>query len=471
MVLGLLQDAVANLNKANHALEVSERSNAELRRENFDLWLTAIERDQLAAKYERLAAELQNRDADHAWRINEANCVNLAQELTINDLQGKLDKCMSEIESLKQSLHMATNTPAVSTIDNTSDLEELTDTTSLISTDDDSSDVTDIAIDAPTDADSAVTTPVITSPVVPTPDFASRLGLCLPPFCRMVNARQGLPGVIYDQSGAEVTSKRLLAVVKPFIFVDLDLMRNIYYAMYGCRLISDDIGPYQLVQTLAILDGFKQWSRQLSGEDSASLAGLSFLQRYSCEPRVLAQSLHQQLGLVQDKSAVVLGPVLCFTLVTLCGTRVDRMTGQLLDKVFTAATRIKIQLLWVATASGTKQMSKDDICQTVKDWVQGLGELIAMDSDIEQSLDRARKCNGEYTRRCVATSDSSIGNVASEMLRTGEHFSQMLLGIRDDQLKALCRKLVHVVDSGTSPHIKDSLRRVASELQHQPCSP
>ncbi|KAJ2821379.1 hypothetical protein GGI24_004234, partial [Coemansia furcata] len=217
MILGLLQDAVSDLNKANRALEVSERSNAELRQENFDLWLKAIERDQLAAK---------------------------------------LAKCMTEIETLKQALNAATNTPAVPIIDNTSDLEELTDTTSLISTDDDSSDVTDIAIDEPTDADLAVTMPVITSPVVPTPDFASRLGLCLPPFCRMANARQGLPGLIYDQSGAEVTPESLLAVVKPFTFISLDVVIASYHDVYGCQLTSSRVNPHQFVKTLAKLDGF-----------------------------------------------------------------------------------------------------------------------------------------------------------------------------------------------------------------------
>ncbi|KAJ2800813.1 hypothetical protein H4S07_005088, partial [Coemansia furcata] len=104
----------------------------------------------------------------------------------------------------------------------------------------------------------ATATPAITMPVVPMPDFAYQLGLCLPPFCRKVNVHSETLNAIYDQSGAEVTPEHLLAVVKPFTFINLDLLMTIYHSMYGCQLISGRFNSHQFVQKLAKLDGFKQ---------------------------------------------------------------------------------------------------------------------------------------------------------------------------------------------------------------------
>ncbi|KAJ2824237.1 hypothetical protein GGI24_003462 [Coemansia furcata] len=494
MALVLLQDAVADLNKAHRALEVSERSNAELRRENFDLWLTAIERDQLAAKCERLAAErdqavarsdqlaasneqltasneqltterdqlafernrleavIQRSNADHmqtaiglqrseALRMQIIDGYEREAEVlryNANVLQGTVAGQQSQLNEA-QGVSVICLAAIYYFINRHTEFESRTeirrqsldadDPPPDMLTDDDNSGVTGMVVNIPTAADTVATAAVIASPVVDP----------LPSFDLADSAHQGPLGAMYDQSGTEVTPERLLAAIKPFFIIDLDLFLAIYHSMYGCRLLSSDARPQAFCHDHELVS--------------------------------LRDNILLQLGLADNITATILGPVLCYTLVILCGIRMDRMMGQILDQVFTTITDVKLQLLWVTTESGPKQMSEDNLCQMVKDWVHGLAELIVMDSSIEQSLDRARRCNAEYTRRCVADRSNPMANIATEMLRTGEFFSQFLLGIRDDQLKALCRRLVHVVDKSTSQRTKDRLAQVSNELQHQPCSP
>ncbi|KAJ2811755.1 hypothetical protein FBU31_007715, partial [Coemansia sp. 'formosensis'] len=254
--------------------------------------------------------------------------------------------------------------------------------------DDYDSDVTDMVVDIPTAADTIATTSAASSAVA-SPVIDSQPGLPLPSFDLADTARHESLGAIYDQSGVEVTSERLLAVVKPFTFISLDVVLASYYDMYGCQLAPYEVESETLTRTLAKMDGFRSWTPQFPRAGSSWPTGLNFLQCCDREPGDLARSILRRLGLAQDTSVVVLSPVLCYSLVILCGTHMDRMTGQLLEQMFTAATRIKLQLLWVATASGAKQMSSSDLCHMVKAWVEGLCEYITH-NDIDSSLDMAR---------------------------------------------------------------------------------
>ncbi|KAJ2816398.1 hypothetical protein FBU31_006591, partial [Coemansia sp. 'formosensis'] len=237
--------------------------------------------------------------------------------------------------------------------------------------DDDDSDVTDMVVDIPTAADTVATTSA-TSSVVASPVIDPLPGLHLPSFDLADTARHESLGAIYDQSGVKVTSESLLAVVRPFIYISLDVVLAVYHEMYHCQLIPNDLIPLEYIKTLSKLDGFGYSTLRLSSEHSARLGGLNFLQRCDLELETLRDDILGRLGLTKDLTTVVLGPVLCYTLVILCGSRMDRMTGSILEQMFLTITDANIQSLWVATASGTKQMSKDDICQTVRDWVQGL---------------------------------------------------------------------------------------------------
>ncbi|KAJ2814095.1 hypothetical protein H4S07_000151 [Coemansia furcata] len=387
--------------------------------------------------------ELERANADQQSQLNEAQCVGAICLAGINYVMNRFAESEYGTEIHRQSLDAAIPP-------------------SDILTDDDDSDVTDMVVDIPTAADTVATTAVIASPVID-----SLPGRRLPSFDLADNARHGPLGAMYDQSRVEVTSESLLAVVKPFVFIDLDLLRDIYYNMNGCRLLSGGVSLQDFIRGFDRMEGLKFWAPRLTRADSTRPVDLNFLQRCDSEPGDLTRSILRRLGLALDMSAVVLGPVLCYTLVILCGTRVDRMTGTILEQMFAVATGEELHSLWVTTASGTHQMSGAEHCLMVKDWVKGLVEHIAMDNGLNQSLDMTKQCYRIYSRRCAAESYDSMANVAAKMLDSNEHFSQLFLGLQKADLKALCKLLVHVIDSDTSPQIKDSLRRVAGELQQR----
>ncbi|KAJ2827751.1 hypothetical protein FBU31_003090 [Coemansia sp. 'formosensis'] len=313
---------------------------------------------------------------------------------------------------------------------------------------DDDSDVTDMVVDIPTAADT-VATMSATSSVVASPVIDSQPGLRLPSFDLADTARQGSLDAIYDQSGAEVTPKRLLAAIKPLVFIDLDLLRDTYYETHHCQLIPNGIKPHEFVKALSKLDGFGYLTLWLSSEHSAGLSGLTLLKHDSCDPVVLCRSLLNRLGLAQDTSTVVIGPVLCYSLVILCGTHMDQMTGQLLEQVFAVATGVELHSLWTVTKRGTRQMSAIEHCHMVKFWVNSLVEFITK-NDIGHALDMVAQCNGEYARRRGADGNNSKDTVAVDMLRHNELFSQLFLGLHKADLRALYKVLPLLMGSDTS---------------------
>ncbi|KAJ2828535.1 hypothetical protein GGI24_002366 [Coemansia furcata] len=432
-------DTIANLQRTVAALQ--HRDSAHVHTIN-GLQRTVADLQQANTGHVQTIDELERANADQQNQLNEAHCASAICLGGINYLINRYTEYEYRTEIHRQSLEAA-----IAPQD--------------IPIDDDDSDVSDIVVDIPTAEDAVATTFVIASPVI-----GPLSGLHLSSFDLTGTAHQGPLGAIYDQSGAEVTSKHLLAVIKPFVFIDLDLLLVIYHSTYGRQLISGHFNPRQLVKTLAKLDGFGYLTPRTSSEQSTNLAVSIFLQRCDLENETLRDNILLQLGLADDPNAVVLGSVLCFTLVTLCGTHMDQMTGSLLDQVFMAATRIKLQMLWVATASGTKQMSKDDICLTVKSWVEDLSNFVALNG-IDSSLDIATHYYNQYVSGSSAGGDASEGNVAARSDMKDEHNYWLLLGISADDLRELSKVLVHVAESGTSPQIKDCLRQVSMKLQHQ----
>ncbi|KAJ2813613.1 hypothetical protein H4S07_000541 [Coemansia furcata] len=310
------------------------------------------------------------------------------------------------------------------------------------------SDVTDMIVDIPTAADTVAITSAASSAVA-SPVIDPQPGLPLPSFDLADTARHESLGAMCDQFGAKVTSERLLAVVKPFTFISLDVVLASYYDMYGRQLISGRFSPRLLIKTLAKLDGFRLWTPRLSEEHSARPVDLDFLQRCELELETFRDDILGRLGLTEDRTAVVLSPVLCYTLVILCGTRVDRMTGSILEQMFTMTTEVLLQTLWVTTESGPKQVAENELCDMVKAWVKGIGEFIARNG-IDSSLDMARHCTYEYARRCGADGYDSAGNVAASLLENNELFSQLFLGLHKADLKALYKVLPLLMGSDTS---------------------
>ncbi|KAJ2831522.1 hypothetical protein GGI24_001549 [Coemansia furcata] len=420
-------DTIANLQRTIAALQ--HRDSVHVRTIN-GLQRTVTDLQHANAGHVQTIDELERANADQQSQLNEAHCTSAICLGGINYLMNRFAESEYGTEIHRQSLDAAIPPPD-------------------ILADDYDSDVTDMVVDIPTAADTVATTSA-TSSVVASPVIDPQPGLPLPSFDLADTARHESSDAIYDQSGAEVTSERLLAVVKPFIYISPDVVLASYYDMYGFQLIPNGIKPHEFVKALAKLDGFGYLTLWLSSEHSARLAHLNFLQRCDLELETLRDDILGRLGLTKDLTTVVLGPVLCYTLVVLCGSRMDRMTGSILEQMFTTVTNIKLQSLWVVTADGANRMSAFELCHMVKVWVEGLGEFIAMDNGAQRSFDMARQCSHEYERRCVADGNNSKDKVAADMLRHNEHFSQLFLGVGEDKLTVLHRVLPHLMNRDTS---------------------
>ncbi|KAJ2813285.1 hypothetical protein H4S07_000801 [Coemansia furcata] len=420
------KSTIANLQHTVAALQ--HRDSAHVRTIN-GLQRTVTDLQHANTGHVQTIDELERANADQQSQLNEAHCTSAICLGGINYLMNRYTEYEYGAEIHRQSLDAAIPPPD-------------------ILADDDDSDVTDMAVDIPTSADTVATTSA-TSPAVTSPVIDPLPGLPLPSFDLADTARHESLGAIYDQSGAEVTSERLLAAVKPFIYISPDVVFASYHETHHCQLIPYGIKPHEFIKTLAKLDGFGHLTLRLSSEHSARLAHVNFLQRCDLELETLRDDILGRLGLTKDLTAVVLSPVLCYTLVILCGTRMDQMTGLIIDIMFTTATDVKLQLLWVTTVCGTHQMSASDLCHMVKAWVEGLCQYITHNG-IESSLDMARQCSNEYARRRSAGSGNSMANVAAEMLKHNEHFSQLFLGVGEDKLTILHRVIPHLMGIDTS---------------------
>ncbi|KAJ2745645.1 hypothetical protein GGI19_006483, partial [Coemansia pectinata] len=176
----------------------------------------------------------------------------------------------------------------------------------------------------------------------------------------------------YEHSDDKATSKRLLAAIKPCIFVEVDFVSGIYRRIHSCSLMPPGVKPKKFIKRLAKMDGLEHWVPRLSPTKSKGLAGLNFLRRRDLEPETLRLDVLRQLGLAEDLSAVVLGPRLCYALVAMCGIRVDQMSGPILSSMFSTVTGEDLHLLNMVTQQGVRQMTANSICQMVKSWVSNL---------------------------------------------------------------------------------------------------
>ncbi|KAJ2840293.1 hypothetical protein FBU31_000538, partial [Coemansia sp. 'formosensis'] len=431
------------LNERDSTIADLQRTVTELQQANADHVRTNGEQEHTIADLQRTVAALQHRDTDHVRTINglqrtvtdlqhanaghvqtidELERANADQQSQLNEAQCVSAICLGGINYLMNRFAQSEYGAEI----HRQALEAAIPPPDILA-DDYDSDVTDMVVDIPTTADTVATTSAASSAVA-SPVIDSQPGLPLPSFDLADTARHESLGAIYDQSGVEVKSERLLAAVKPFTFISLDVVLASYYDMYGYQLIPNGVKPHEFIKTLAKLYGFGHLTLRLSSEHSARLAHVNFLQRCDLELETFRDDILGRLGLTEDLTAAVLSPVLCYTLVILCGTRMDQMTGLIIDIMFTTATDVKLQLLWVTTVCGTHQMSSSDLCHMVKAWVEGLYEYITHNG-IDSSLDMARQCSNEYARRRGADGNNSMANVAAEMLKHNEHFSQLFLGV------------------------------------------
>ncbi|KAJ2246155.1 hypothetical protein GGI13_005554 [Coemansia sp. RSA 455] len=278
-----------------------------------------------------------------------------------------------------------------------------------------------------------------------------------------------------------VTSERLLAAIKPHVFVDVVFASALYRRAYHCQLIPDGVKLKHFIETIAKIDVLEHWMPELEETESAGLAHIQLLRCCDQDPVTLELDVLRQLGMAEDMRAMVFGPRLCYIIVKMCGMRVDLMTGPIIDSMFSAVTRRCLASLYVVTHEGIQSMSPDDICDMVKRWVSGLSRFISDDGGVEDSLVVAKQCNRLYEERCVEYSltvttqckklykhncgvrchDDADCRIAEIMLMNEELYSELFLGNQADDLEVLYKCLVDVVGKRTSKHIKVRLRQMS----------
>ncbi|KAJ2755818.1 hypothetical protein GGI19_001323, partial [Coemansia pectinata] len=238
---------------------------------------------------------------------------------------------------------------------------------------------------------------------------------------------------------------------------------------YGCFLMARGVKPNHFANKLAKMGEFEHWLPRLTTTDSTGLACMNILRRCDAEFPELCLDVLRQLGLAKDRDAVVLGPRLCHALVSMCGIRVDLMTGPIIDSMFWTITKRHLQTLYIATQQGIQQMTANSICQMVKLWVERLCQFIATNNGMKGSLIAARECNDYYKEQCGDDSHGDPGGLlAKEILKGNILLSQLFLGVEEANFKTLYKRLVYVADKHTSPHIKNCLQQLSNQLTNRP---
>ncbi|KAJ2866746.1 hypothetical protein GGH94_001316 [Coemansia aciculifera] len=217
-----------------------------------------------------------------------------------------------------------------------------------------------------------------------------------------VAKRRRINRQVRDGSEQVISREALLESIEPFVIADIDILARIYEVATDRPLIPDNVEPLEFTQRLAELDWIRRWIPRSTGtgSEASELISLNLLCRSDMDSKVLRQNILRRLGLAGQHRAVVLGPVLCFVLVTLFGIRLDKVTGAILNEMFKAITNKSLRTLQVVTRTAVKKMSADEVCNMVKVWARNIYDIIEEGGGIEGSLEEATLCNSYYAEEC-----------------------------------------------------------------------
>ncbi|KAJ2034409.1 hypothetical protein GGI08_008948, partial [Coemansia sp. S2] len=196
--------------------------------------------------------------------------------------------------------------------------------------------------------------------------------------------------MVFDGSGEQVTSERLLVVLGEAPYVSLRYAQEAYRHIYGCALMPRTTSSQHRIATLASVVALEHWLPQLVEEDPAHISDLSIICRLDLERTKLRQNYLGQLGLANDPDAAVLGPCLCYVIVKMCSMSVDILTGPILRSMFLGATGLDLHSLNVVTEKGVQRMGAESISHMVVSWVGNIIKFIADDGNgLEGALSMA----------------------------------------------------------------------------------
>ncbi|KAJ1918050.1 hypothetical protein LPJ71_001724 [Coemansia sp. S17] len=272
---------------------------------------------------------------------------------------------------------------------------------------------------------------------------------------------------VCDGAGQVVTTEDLLGVFGTIAFVDISTLASVYELAVNRPLFPTGVEPQRFAQELAGLEGFSHWKPRFALTGSASLNGLSLLRRDNRELELLRPRVLQQLGLAQDSGAVVLSPRLYYVMFSMVAIPLERITGRVLEKVFTTLTTKKLATLKVVTRNGVRNMSPDELCVLAKAWLRKLRRFTRGAGGFRHLRESANSCNANYTRLCSERGGDHTGNIAKGML-DGSSECRLLLGLTDaHDLEVLCTRFESAGNDNDESQA-DRLREIADEVNNQP---
>ncbi|KAJ2904241.1 hypothetical protein GGI21_004314 [Coemansia aciculifera] len=274
--------------------------------------------------------------------------------------------------------------------------------------------------------------------------------------------------VMRDSLGVEVTAERLSALIKPFICVNLSMVSSVYRLICGCLAPASGVRLYDFNRGLTGLDGFGFWAAR----PQPSTAIVNFVMRNGPELTAMRQRMLSRLMPPGGpKSPVVLGPLLCYYLMTMACMKVGQMTGPLLSEVFLKVTDMDMRSLRVVTENGIRRMTANELGDMVRNWARDLCQYMASGSRMQESLDVATRCYTTYSARCRSTGAvypnlDVDGSIARDMLERNEDHSRMFLGIRATELTNVYKYLVCTMEGEVGVDVIQYLRQVSESLQN-----
>ncbi|KAJ2466749.1 hypothetical protein GGI03_001935, partial [Coemansia sp. RSA 2337] len=244
--------------------------------------------------------------------------------------------------------------------------------------------------------------------------------------------------MVFDGSGEQVTSERLLVVLGEAPYVSLRYAQEAYRHIYGCALMPRTTSSQHRIATLASVVALEHWLPQLVEEDPAHISDLSIICRLDLERTKLRQNYLGQLGLANDPDAAVLGPCLCYVIVKMCSMSVDILTGPILRSMFLGATGLDLHSLNVVTEKGVQRMGAESISHMVVSWVGNIIKFIADDGNgLEGALSMATDCTKDDEK--IGAQELHPGASGNEP----QQQKQRMHGLLTDNLPRSSSLLIH----------------------------
>ncbi|KAJ2746471.1 hypothetical protein GGI20_001314 [Coemansia sp. BCRC 34301] len=285
-------------------------------------------------------------------------------------------------------------------------------------------------------------------------------------------AWRAITPLLRDCLGVEITSTRLSTLIRPFFCISLTIISDVYRLIFGCRPMSSGVKLNDFNRALTKLDGFQFWSMRTT-PSSLNETGISnFVLRTGSDFKSMCQRmLCRLMPPGGPKSPVVLGPLLCYYLLSMACMPLGQMSGPVLDGVFFRITDLKMTSLRVVTENGIRRMTTNELSEMTKNWARDLCHYMARDSRMQESLDVATRCYNLYMTNCrrkggVYPNLDLDGSTAKEMLDSNSEHCRMFLGIRATELANLYKYLVCIMDGEVGASASNYLRQVSESLQN-----